>query len=94
MCVPRSSVPSATHLADAGLCVLVPREPRAALRRLAKPVREAPRTDVSAKGWTSPAETYPTGQAGKVIGSRLTLIVLTMGWLLSVNTGQIQPRGR
>lgn len=94
MRVPRGSVPSATHLADAGLYVLVPREPRAVLRRLAKRVREVPRADVSAKGWMSPAETYSTGQAGKVIGSRLTLIVLTMGWLLSVNTGQIQPRGK
>lgn len=86
------ALPSATHRAGAGLCVLVPRElPAAALRRLLKQVRETPRADVCAKGWTSSAETSSAAQAGKVKGSRLTLIVLTMGWLLSANTGQIQP---
>lgn len=68
--MPCGSLPTATHLADPGLCVLA----------LSKQVREAPRTDVCAKGWPSSAETYSAARAGRVVGNRLTLIVLTVGW--------------
>lgn len=36
--------------------------------------------DVCAKSWPSSAETYSAAQPGRVVGNRLTLIALTMGW--------------